>query len=150
VAVLYAVVHEDPAALEPAPEWDLGPLERVLRKGMARDRAARFPTVLAFTDALEAALVEGGALGRPTVGAPLPLVPGARERDGRAIARARLRRRRRTRLRRGVQMLMVASVVVAGALCGGLARGKARASWRHLHGLFAERAAPNPNEGGPR
>jgi len=150
VAVLYAVVHDDPAALEPAAGWDLGPVERVLHKGMARERAARYATVLAFTDALEGALVEGGALGRPTVGAPLPLVPGARQRDGRPGVRARPRRRRRAGLRRGAPMFLLASVVVAGALWGGLARGKALARWRHLHGLFAERAAPNPNEGGPR
>ncbi|HVU50344.1 MAG TPA: serine/threonine-protein kinase [Polyangia bacterium] len=146
VAVLYAVVHEDPATLEPAAGWDVGPVERVLRKGMSREREARYPTVLAFADALEAALVEGGALGLPAVGPPLPLVPGARQHEGgeeeRTPSRPRCRRRRATPgLRRGAQMLL-ASAVVAGALWGGLARGKAGAGWRHLHGLFAERSGP--------
>jgi len=154
VAVLYAVVHEDPAALEPAAGWDLGPLERVLRKGLARDRADRYATVLEFADALEAALVEGGALERPTVGAPLPLVPDARRgrpsASTRARARARVRRRHARRaVRRGAQML-VASVVVAGVLWGGLARGKVVAGWRPFHGLFAERGAANSIEGGPK
>jgi serine/threonine protein kinase len=154
VAVLYAVVHEDPAALEPAAGWDLAPLERVLHKGMARERSRRYPTVLAFADAFEAALVEGGALGRPTVGAPLPLVPDARRKSSRASVRARARARARRRharrtLRRGAQMLL-ASAAVAGVLWGGLARGKAVAGWRPFHGFFAERGATNPNEGGPK
>jgi hypothetical protein len=46
--------------------------------------------------------------------------------------------------------MLLASIVVAGALWGGLARGKVGAGWRHLHGLFEERAAANPNEGAPR
>jgi serine/threonine-protein kinase len=145
VAVLYAVVHEDPAELHPAAQWDLGPLERVLHKGMARNRAERYASVLEFADELEAALVDGGALGRPTVGEALPLVPGGRRHSG---ARPRPRRRARRSLRRGVQMLL-ASGIVAGALWGGLARGKGPARWRHLHGLCEERSAA-PNEGGQR
>jgi serine/threonine-protein kinase len=132
VAVLYAVVHDQPAALELAASWNAAPVERVLRKGMARRRDDRYPTVLAFADALEAALVAGGALPAP---APLP-VP----------------RRPRVGLRRGVPMLL-ASLVVAGALWGGLARGSASTRWRHLHGvinLFGERVAANSNEGGQR
>jgi serine/threonine-protein kinase len=132
VAVLYAVVHDQPAALGLGEGlgWSSAPVERVLRKGMARRRDDRYPTVLAFADALEAALVDGGAL------APPARPPHRRPHVG---------------LRRGVPMLL-ASLVVAGALWGGLARGYAHlgAGWRHLHGLFGERAGANPNEGGQR
>jgi serine/threonine-protein kinase len=132
VAVLYAVVHDRPAALAAGAGWNSTPVARVLSKGMARQRDDRYPTVLAFADALEAALVDGGALSRPKAPFPLPLVPGA-------PAVSRPRRRRRTGLsnglRRGVSMV-VASLIVAGALWGGLARGRVGARWRHLHGLF--------------
>jgi serine/threonine-protein kinase len=147
VAVLYAVVHDQPAALGAGAGWDTAPVERVLHKGMSRERDDRYPTVLAFADALEAALVDGRAASRPKTPRPLPLVPGA-------PAAARRGRRRRTGtgvhvgVRRGVSMV-VASLVIAGALWGGLARGRAGARWRHLHGLFEERVAAI-TEGGPR
>jgi serine/threonine-protein kinase len=131
VAVLYAVVHDQPAALALGTEWNAAPVERVLRKGMARRREDRYPTVLAFADALEAALVAGGALA-------LPAAPPRR-------------RRARVGLRRGVAMLF-ASLIVAGALWGGLARARVGvgAGWRHLHDLLGERIASNSNEGGQR
>jgi serine/threonine protein kinase len=138
VAVLYAVVHEQPAALGSVEGWDCRPVERVLRKGMAREREDRYATVLELADALEAALVEGGALARPTTPTPIPRAPAERP-----------RRRRHVGLRRGVPMLL-ASLVVAGALWGHFGRVTVGARWRHLHGLLDERLAPNPNEGGPR
>ena len=132
VAVLYAVVHDQPAALGEALGWNSAPVERVLRKGMARRRDDRYATVLAFADALEAALVDGGALAPPSRSP---------------------RRRARVGLRRRVPMLL-ASLVVAGALWGGFAHGTGHgafgAGWRHLHGFFGERGGANPNEGGQR
>jgi serine/threonine-protein kinase len=147
VAILYAVVHEDPPPLGAVEGWDAGPVERVLRKGLARDRDDRYPSVLDFTDALEAALVEGGALPKPATPVLLPLRPtGDEARPGtRALARARskARTRRTTQvtLRRGVPMLLV-SALVAGALWGPLGHGTVGARWRHLQGMIAERVAP--------
>jgi hypothetical protein len=46
--------------------------------------------------------------------------------------------------------MLLASLVVAGALWGGLARNGVGARWRHLSGFFEERAAATPNEGGGR
>jgi eukaryotic-like serine/threonine-protein kinase len=132
VAVLYAVVHDQPAALGSVDGWDSAPVERVLRKGMARERDDRFATVLEFADALEAALIEGRALARPPE-------PPPRE-------RAR-RRRAHGGVRRGVHVLL-ASLVVAGALWGGLGRARVGAGWRHLQGLRG--GATTMNEGGPR
>ena len=77
VAVLYAIVHEEPEALGTVDGWDLAPVEGVLRQGMARDREDRFPSVLAFAEALEKSLVEGGALPQPAAPASLRLVPSS-------------------------------------------------------------------------
>jgi serine/threonine-protein kinase len=139
VAILYAVVHEDPPPLGEARGWDSGPVGRVLRKGLARDRDDRYPTVLAFVDALEAALVEGGALPKPTPPMLLPR-PRADDEARGARPRARARTRPQLKLRRGVPMLLL-SVVVAGALWGPFRHGTVGARWRHLQGMIAERVA---------
>jgi serine/threonine protein kinase len=166
VAVLYAVVHEEPAPLAAASGWDASPVERVLRQGMARARDDRYPSVLAFAEALEAAFIEGGALPRPTTPAPLALASspppfrddhdaGTDERPARTLGAVAIRR--------GVPALLVA-LVVAGALWSGVAtmrgvpavarpagwRGNAGAvrqtvwrSWSELKGLVgAELEAP--------
>ena len=161
VAILYAVVHEEPAALGSVDGWDAACVERVLRQGMARERDDRYPSVLAFADALEAALVEGGALPRPTTPEPLHLVPTATP-----STTTRAGRRGHVALRRGVPVLLV-SALAAGVLWTGIggARGGARAShdqrasaavvrdevstrWRHLQDLLHERAPMNTNGGG--
>jgi serine/threonine-protein kinase len=139
VAILYAVVHEDPPPLGKVEGWDAGPVERVLRKGLARDRDDRYPTVLAFIEALEDALVEGGALPKPArpVLLPEPATDGPR-----GTARPRLRTRRRTQLalRRSVPALLV-SALVAGALWGPFGHGTVGARWRHLQGMISDHVA---------
>jgi serine/threonine protein kinase len=141
VAVLYAVVHEEPASLGSVADWDTAPVERVLRKGMARDRDDRYANVLDFADALEGALVEGRALARPTATPkPLPLVP--------SLPAARARRRVPVGIRRGVPMLLV-SLVLAGALWGGVGRHTVGAGWRHLQGFFDDRLSHEHERGGP-
>jgi serine/threonine protein kinase len=115
VAILYAVVHEEPAALGTVEGWDPAPVERVLKKGMARERDDRYASVLAFAEALEGALVEGGALPRPAPPVPLMLVTS----DTRAPSTARARRSTGGAVRRGIPMLL-ASLLIAGALWRGL------------------------------
>jgi eukaryotic-like serine/threonine-protein kinase len=132
VAVLYAIVHEPPAALGTVEGWDLEPVERVLRRGMARERDDRFPSVLAFAEALEEALVEGGALPRPTTPAPLRLVPSPERSMERSSADLRPVRRR-SPVGRAVFPMVLISLLIAGAVWGGMVNGRAsgtRASWR--------------------
>jgi serine/threonine protein kinase len=113
VAILYAVVHEDPAELGAAVGWDAAPVEKVLRRGLARRRNDRFPSVLAFADALEEALIEGKALPRPATPAPLRLVPSA------DATTAELEIPRTLPRLRGGAPAVLLSVLLAGALWGG-------------------------------
>jgi serine/threonine-protein kinase len=116
VAILYAVVHEEPAELGSAVGWNAAPVERVLRRGLARRRDDRFPSVLAFADALEEALVEGKALPRPTTPTPLRLVPAPTPSTS-ATAELQIPRTF-PRLRGGAPAFLL-SVLLAGALWGG-------------------------------
>ena len=61
LATMSAIVNGRPEPLAPHVSWPSAEVERVLLKGMARDREDRFPTVLAFADALEAALTKAMA-----------------------------------------------------------------------------------------
>jgi eukaryotic-like serine/threonine-protein kinase len=118
VAILYAIVHEEPAPLGSVEGCDLAPVELVLQKGLARERDDRFPSVLAFADALEEALVQGGALPRPTPAVPLRLVPSTES------STSSLRpTKRRSSLRRGVPAFVL-SLVVAGVVWGGVLGGR--------------------------
>jgi serine/threonine-protein kinase len=117
VAILYAVVHEEPAELGSAVGWDAAPVERVLRQGLARRRNDRFPSVLAFADALEEALVKGKALPRPTPPTPLRLVPAASTSGSKATAELQIPRTFPW-LRGGGPALLL-TVLLAGALWGG-------------------------------
>jgi serine/threonine-protein kinase len=70
LATLSAIVHGEPEALTPHVSWPAIEVEQVLRKGMARLREDRFPSVLEFTDALEIALAAAGALAEPARACP--------------------------------------------------------------------------------
>jgi serine/threonine-protein kinase len=115
VAILYAVVHEEPAELGAAVGWDAAPVERVLRRGLARRRADRYPSVLAFADALEEALIEGKALPKPATPAPLRLIPTS----GRTPSTAELQVPRSFPALRSGGSAVLLSVLLAGALWGG-------------------------------
>ncbi len=112
VAILYAIVHEAPAPLGSVEGCDLAPVERVLKKGLARERDDRYPSVLAFADALEESLVEGGALPRPTPAVPLHLGQTT-DRSATELTPPK----RRPSLRRGVDAVLL-SLVVAGVVWG--------------------------------
>jgi serine/threonine protein kinase len=124
VAILYAVVHEDPAGIPTATSWKTRPVERVLARGMARDRDDRYRSVLAFADAFEEALIEGGALPRPTTPEPLRIVQG-----GRTSTTFELPMLLPPILRRGLPALFI-SLAVAGALWGGSGAAAARPAWK--------------------
>jgi serine/threonine protein kinase len=120
VAILYAIVHEDPAPLGSVEGCDLAPVERVLQKGLARERDARFPSVLAFADALEEALVEGGALPQTPVVALHLVTFGERSTSTDNVV---VPPKRRASLRRGVPAFVL-SLVVAGVVWGGVLGGR--------------------------
>jgi serine/threonine protein kinase len=68
VTILYQVVHQDPEPLAKHVDWPCAHVEAVLRRGLAKERSQRFPSVLDFARALEQAIVDDGGLGRT----PLP------------------------------------------------------------------------------
>jgi serine/threonine-protein kinase len=73
VTVLYQVVHEDPPPLADFVTWPTQEIEAVLRKGMAKRRTDRYPTVLDFARAFEGA-VASIVSGVVPDGAAAPLV----------------------------------------------------------------------------
>jgi serine/threonine-protein kinase len=134
VAVLHAVIHDEPAALGSVEGWDAAPVERVLRKGMARERDDRYASVLDFADNFEAALVDGGALPRPTTPEPLPLrlVPSTAPATSNRHARPS-----RSALRGRISALLI-SFGLAGALWAGRGRVPAVERWqRHVEAVRA-------------
>jgi serine/threonine protein kinase len=70
LATLSAIVHGEPEPLAPYVAWPAEDVQAVLRRGMARGREERFPSVLAFAEALEAALSAAGALIEPVRACP--------------------------------------------------------------------------------
>jgi len=70
MATLSAIVHGEPEPLAPHVPWPAEEVQVVLRRGMARTRENRFPTVLAFAEALESALSFAGALIEPAHACP--------------------------------------------------------------------------------
>jgi serine/threonine protein kinase len=71
VTILYQVVHQNPDPLDRWLDWPCVAVNQVLQRGMAKDRNARFPSVLEFARALDEAI--GRDLG-------LPPMPGNRVR----------------------------------------------------------------------
>jgi serine/threonine protein kinase len=124
VAILYAIVHDEPAGIPTAASWNTKLVERVLARGMAREREDRYRSVLEFADAFEQALVDGSALPRPTTPEPLRAVVG-----GRTSTTVELPLLLPPLVRRGVPALFI-SLAVAGALWGGTGVAAARPAWR--------------------
>jgi serine/threonine-protein kinase len=56
IAVLYQVVHQDPEPLARWVPWHCEDVDSVLRRAMAKDREARFPSIMEFARELEAAI----------------------------------------------------------------------------------------------
>jgi serine/threonine protein kinase len=77
LATLSAIVNGEPETLAPYVSWPAGEVEEVLRKGMARSRDDRYPSVLDLTDALEAALDRSGALAEPARACPSATATGS-------------------------------------------------------------------------
>jgi serine/threonine protein kinase len=66
ITILYQVVHQDPDPISRYVDWPSTHVNEVLRRGMAKDRAVRFPSVLEFSRALEQAVADDLGLQRPS------------------------------------------------------------------------------------
>jgi serine/threonine protein kinase len=56
VTILYQVVHQDPDPLSRWVDWSCKRVDKVLRRGMAKDRDDRYPSVMDFSRALDEAI----------------------------------------------------------------------------------------------
>jgi len=133
VDVLHAIVNEPPAPLGNLEGWNASTVEQVLRKGMARVHTERYPSVAAFSNALEQALVRGGALPTPTR-QPTPVARPARRPPNRHTPSRRLvtPRKRASGLRRCASAAAI-SLLLAGFVWGGAvnARPSGGRGWRN-------------------
>jgi len=93
LATLSAIVHGQPEPLVPYVPWPAEEVQAVLRRGMARTRENRFPTVLAFAEALESALSFAGALAEPPRACPSASVAAPRSRSDPELAQVLAARR---------------------------------------------------------
>jgi serine/threonine protein kinase len=78
VTILYQVVHQDPDPLGRHVDWPCTHTNAVLRRGMAKDRDTRYPSVMEFARALDEAIgqdlgFEGNARGSLRTVTPLTL-----------------------------------------------------------------------------
>jgi serine/threonine protein kinase len=170
IAVLYEVVHSDPpvpSQIVPA----LGPeIDAVVMRGLAKESADRYPSVLAFASALSAAVHGSGAAAfidptsdPPPVRTPAPVlamppgaVPSRQIADdpvdiqaAPAVGRdtVRLIRRMRWRQSRASLRFLVGTLVVAAVLVWFLptTRKPTRTAWRHAGAqlrIMVERVLP--------
>jgi len=93
LATLSAIVHGEPEPLTPYVPWPAEEVQAVLRRGMARTRENRFPTVLAFAEALESALSWAGALMEPAHACPSASVAAPPSRSDPELAQLLAERR---------------------------------------------------------
>jgi hypothetical protein len=68
VTILYQVVHQDPDPIAGHVDWPCEHVDAVLRRGLAKERSQRFPSVLDFARALDEAI--GQDVGRERTPGP--------------------------------------------------------------------------------
>jgi serine/threonine protein kinase len=76
-AIMYQLVHVEPPPMRSAGQPVAPAIEAVIRRGLAKSADARFPTVIDFAQAFEAASRQDAA-GRPSASAPPAAGPGRR------------------------------------------------------------------------
>jgi serine/threonine-protein kinase len=64
VTVLYQVVHQEAEPISRYVDWPCAHVDKVLRRGMAKDRLVRYPSVLEFSRALDDAIAQDLGLQR--------------------------------------------------------------------------------------
>jgi serine/threonine protein kinase len=120
VAVLYQVVHQEAEPLGQHVDWPCAYVDAVLRRGMAKDREARFDRILDFARALEEAIARdlvpeaGQEISVTDLQAPRAVLPapGAIER-GRHSSTLTVCNRRHLRRRRSALGRTLGAVAVA-------------------------------------
>jgi tRNA A-37 threonylcarbamoyl transferase component Bud32/Flp pilus assembly protein TadD len=123
---------EEPPPLASRHNRELPPaLDAVLTRGMAKHPEDRFPSSLAFTDAVEAALVSSAATRRMATELPTRRIPEPPASASVAPRRVDYGRRRPARRRIGVLAALAAvllAVAIAAAASGGPGPSSSRAS----------------------
>jgi eukaryotic-like serine/threonine-protein kinase len=128
VTILYQVVHQDADPLSSYVSWPCENVDAVLRRGMAKNREARFPSVLEFARALDDAITADlGPELRPRSLTPRSVAPLAPAYSGQDTVRetpqvsselktVRLRTKRCTKPRMAAAGLLGAAAVAAVVL----------------------------------
>jgi serine/threonine protein kinase len=115
VTILYQVVHQDPDPLSRYVDWPCANVDRVLRKGMAKDRKNRYDSALEFAGALDAAIAEDLGLRLRTPTPRVYLVPSPRSEAPSAwnLKTMRLSTHRTTRPRVAASLVAAAVATLA-------------------------------------
>ncbi|HSZ82410.1 MAG TPA: serine/threonine-protein kinase [Polyangia bacterium] len=119
--------------LGPREGWNGDAVEAVLRKGLSATKESRYGSVLDFADALESAMLEGGAIAAPILVAPhdsssMPTVPTPPQ-STRARRRVQVRKTKRVH-RRAPRSLAMAALLGLGLSVTAAAAGTS-VTFRH-------------------
>jgi serine/threonine protein kinase len=166
-AFLHCVVHKYPLAL--TDDGKCRPIEVVLFRAMAKAPDERYPSILAFAEALDLALVEAGLLLAPVVRvsvpaplpspAPLPAplqlrnpVPAVRRTQAEIVTEPleTLERQRKRGTHVGWAAVSLATLMLGGYLASVGAptiRARATGAWNELRGFAADSAARHAVDG---
>jgi eukaryotic-like serine/threonine-protein kinase len=111
------IMEGEPVPLGPRDGWTGDAVEAVLRKGLSPAKEARYGSVLDFADALESAMLEGGAITAPILvptadSSSAPTVPTIPQ-STRARRHMQARKTKRVR-RRGPRSLAMAALLGIG------------------------------------
>lgn len=122
-ALVYKIAHEEPPRLQLESQALAGRLNPVLQRAMAKDSGARFPTCVAFVEALEQAYAEPASTPPARLAETQPLAPPAAPKSPPpAVAPRDAQPRAATAPARRTPWIGVAAavLVVVGALAGGV------------------------------
>jgi serine/threonine-protein kinase len=116
VTILYQVVHQEPDPMGRWVDWPCRRVDRVVRRGMAKDRDDRFPSVMDFARALEEAIAQDTGIRHqtPPVLRLLPSLPQMSPRRLPGLNTIEVPTRRMSRS--GVAASVVAAALVAVAV----------------------------------
>ncbi|HXU80501.1 MAG TPA: serine/threonine-protein kinase [Polyangia bacterium] len=113
VTILYQVVHQDPDPLSRYVDWPCEHVDAVLRRGLAKERSQRFPSVMEFARALDEAIAADVGIERtPTPRLRLVTPPTQPNRDTIAESDWSLKT---VRLQTGLRRRATAASLVAAA-----------------------------------
>jgi len=160
-AFLHCVVHKYPLAL--TDDGKCRPIEVVLFRAMAKAPEERYPSILAFAEALDLALVETGLLPAPVVPAFVPLsvaaplqlrnpMPAVRRTQAEIVTEPleTLERQRKRGTHVGWAAVSLATLMLGGYLAtvgAPTIRARATGGWNALRGFAGVSAARHAVDG---